>query len=62
MPSSTGNMACEGFAYAARLTGDSELRRVTRDVLEDIIKNASGGRTSVVRYAPRALWDLDRME
>jgi len=60
-PSSTGNMACEGFAYAARLTGDKELRQVTRDVLEDIIKRANGGTTSAVRYAPRALWDLDRM-
>ncbi len=62
MPSSTGNMACEGFAYAARLTGDKELRQVSRDVIEDIIKRANGGTTSVVRYAPRALWDLDRME
>ncbi|MDD4869692.1 MAG: hypothetical protein PHR77_03965 [Kiritimatiellae bacterium] len=60
-PSSTGNMACEGFAYAARLTRDKELRKVTREVLEDIIKRANGGTTSAVRYAPRALWDLDRM-
>ena len=62
MPSSTGNMACEGFAYAARLTGDEQLLQVTRDVAEDIIKKASGGTASAVRYAPRALWDLDRME
>ncbi|NLC80167.1 MAG: hypothetical protein GX748_03180 [Lentisphaerae bacterium] len=62
MPSTTGNMACEGFAYAARLTGDKELRQVTRAVIEDIIKRANGGSAAGVRFAPGALWDLDRME
>lgn len=60
-PSSTGNMACEGFAYAARLTGAPDLVKIARDVTSDVIAHGAGGSASVIRFAPRAIWDLDRM-
>ncbi len=60
-PSSTGNMGCEGFAYAARLTGAPDLVKLARDVVGDIVTRAAGGSASGVRFMPRALRDVERL-
>jgi hypothetical protein len=61
-PSSTPHMACEGFAYAARLTGAPDLVKLTRDVMNDLVARTGGSSASAIRFLPRALWDLDRLE
>jgi DUF1680 family protein len=61
-PSSTPCMACEGFAYAARLTGAPDLVKLARDVTRDLVARTGGAVPSSIRFVPRALWDLDRLE
>lgn len=59
-PSSTPSMACEGFAYAAWLTGEPDLVKLAHDVTSDLITRTGGSSASAIRFLPRALWDLDR--
>lgn len=61
MPSSTPTMACEGFAYAARITGDADLVKLARDVTRDLVERAAGASASAIRYLPRALREMDRI-
>jgi hypothetical protein len=61
-PSSTPCMACEGFAYAARLTGAPDLVKLARDVTKDLVARTGGSPASTIRFLPRTLWDLDRIE
>lgn len=61
-PSSTPCMACEGFAYAARLTGEPDLVKLANDVTKDLVARTAGSSASAIRFLPRALWDLDRIE
>jgi hypothetical protein len=60
-PSTSPSMACEGFAYAARLTGASDLATLTRDVAKDLVSRTGGSNPSAIRFLPRTLWDLDRL-
>ena len=48
-PSSTPSMACEGFAYAARLTGAADLVKLSRDVTKDLVARTGG--SVPARYA-----------
>ena len=61
-PSSTPHMACEGFAYAARLTAAPDLVKLARDVMKDLVARTQGASASTIRFVPRALCDLDRIE
>jgi hypothetical protein len=61
MPSSSPCMACEGFAYAARLTGVPDLVRLTHDVTQRLVTGTAGASPSAIRFLPRALRDLDRL-
>jgi hypothetical protein len=62
MPSSTPSMACEGFAYAARITGAEDLVRLARDVTRDLVDRTGGSSPSAIRYLPRALREMDRID
>jgi hypothetical protein len=61
-PSSTPCMACEGFAYAARLSGAPDLVKLARDVTRNLVARTGGSPASSIRFLPRALRDLDRIE
>lgn len=61
-PSSTPCMACEGFAYAARLTGEPDLVKLANDVTKDLVARTAGSSASAIRFLPRALWDLDQIK
>lgn len=61
-PSSTPHMACEGFAYAARLTAAPDLVKLARDVMQDLVARTRSASASTIRFMPRALCDLDRIE
>ena len=61
-PSSTPCMACDGFAYAATLSGEADLVTLARNVAKDLVTKTGSASPSAIRFLPRALWDLDRME
>ena len=61
-PSSTPCMACEGFAYAARLTGEPDLVKLANDVTKQLVARTAGSSASAIRFLPRALWDLDQID
>jgi len=54
-------MACEGFAYAARLTQAPDLVRLTHDVTQQLVTGTVGASPSAIRFLPRTLRDLDRL-
>lgn len=59
-PSTTPCMACDGFAYAARLTGAADLVTLARDVAKDLTARTGSASPSAIRFLPKALRDLDR--
>ncbi|NLF19393.1 MAG: hypothetical protein GX595_19365, partial [Lentisphaerae bacterium] len=57
---STGQLLCEGIAYAARLSADPELVAITRELVTRMTvqsyRSASAG-----RFLPQAAWDVERL-
>lgn len=56
---STANLACEGLAYAARLTQDPALLGLVGEVADRLTARAYGSASSV-RFLPPTAWDMDR--